>query len=377
MPQGLAGPGQNLPSPQALYPASLYNAPFQPATNRITLPPGEALPIPPNPYGGGWLVSSGSYGIRQYFNPVTLTWDGFSTALATDAPLRTPSDGFNYRIANLTGCPVAAIVTSQGSVTYAQATTSVVAAAGGSTWQAIVGGAINTTVTSVTSIVAGGGYTIAPLVFIPTPPPPGVAATAVASISSNSVSTVTMINQGAGYTSAPPMLLLPSPFDPNYLAGTVTQSSITTLTLTGTGVVTGVLCTNNGTQQGATMPSLTITGAGSGALATVVPMWTVASNSIAAIGAGYASGNNGVLSFGGIPTAVPFWKNPQSELTNPIPRAFTGYATLTGTTITTIVAVDSGLFFGTPSVLAFGGTTLASIVPTVGGTNTTVLMQPT
>src|SRR5215469_4805740 len=158
MAQGLSGPGQNLPSPQALYPASLYNAPYTAATNRVTLGPGQAWAIPPNPYGGGMVVSSGPYGVLEWFNPVQLTWDGLNPAL--EPTRRVASDGFNFRVANMTGCPVAAIVTNSGTATYAQGTTSVTASAGGSTWQAIVGGLVNTTVASVTSVVAGGGYTI-------------------------------------------------------------------------------------------------------------------------------------------------------------------------------------------------------------------------
>jgi hypothetical protein len=373
MAQGLAGPGQNLPPPQALYPSYLANVTFQPATNAVTLSPGQALPVPANPTGGT-MVNAGSYGFLQWFNPVTLSWEGFNTGLVGSR--RATSDGFNYRVANMTGCPVAAIVTNSGTATYVEATTSVTPSTGGSTWNAIVGGLVNTTVASVTSIVAGGGYTIAPLCFIPSPPPPGYAATAVASISSNSVSTITMVNQGAGYPSAPPLLMLPSPYDPNFIAGSVTYSSVTSLALTGAGLLSGVICINSGTAV-ATMPSLAITGAGSGAVATVVPVFSIASTSIAAIGAGFAAGQNGVQSFGGIPTATATWRNPLGELTAPIPRAAQGTATLTGTTITSIVPVDSGLFFGTPTVMVLGGTTLASIVPTMGGVNTTVYIQPT
>ena len=375
MAQGLGGQGLNLPAPQALYPSYLGNTPYQPATNIVTLGPGQSMPIPPSPTGG-MIVNTGPYGFRQWFNPVTLTWDGFNTGLT--GSLRTPSDGVNFRVANMTSCPVAAIVTNSGTATYVQSTTSVTAASGGSTWQAIVGGVINTTTSSVTSIVAGGGYSIAPICFIPSPPPPGVPATAVASISSNSVSTITMVNQGAGYPSAPPLLMLPVPFDPNFIAGSVTYSSVTSLGLTGTGLLGAVLCTGNGTPVAA-MPSLAVTGAGSGALATVVPVWSIASTSIAAAGGGYVAGQSAIQSFGGVPTATPAWRNPAAEMSSPIPRAATGTTTLTGTTITSVVPIDSGLFFGTPTVLVLGSiaTTLASIVPTLGGVNTTVHIQPT
>lgn len=374
MPVVINGPGNPLPPPQALYPAILYNAPYVAPTNRITLTPGDAIQIPASPQSG-YVVSVGAYGVRQYLDPVTLAWQGFSSVLTQNS--QTPSDGFNYRVANLTACPITAIVTNKGSGTYVQSTTSITAAAGGSTWQAIIGGVVNSTVASVTSVVAGGGYTIAPICFIPSPPPPGVSATAAASISSNSVSTVTLTNQGAGYPSAPPLLMLPSVYDPNYVAGSITFSSVSTLSLTGAGLLGAVICTGNGTQQGGSMPSLTVTGAGSSAAATVVPYWTIASNSIAAAGAGYAAGNNALLATGGIPTAAAAWTNPTHELTAPIPRQAQGYATLTGTTITTIVMVDSGIYYGTPYVLAVGGTTLASIVPTMGGANTVVTMQPT
>ena len=58
------------------------------------------------------------------------------------------SDGQNYRLANLTGCPVGALMTNVGSG-YTSAPT-VAASAGSSAWTAVVGGAINSTVTVTT-----------------------------------------------------------------------------------------------------------------------------------------------------------------------------------------------------------------------------------
>src|SRR5208337_86148 len=96
MPVPLAGPGQGLPFPQNLYPSELLNAPYDPSSNRQALAPGNSIVLP-------------------------------------------AGDGYISRIANLTGCPVSASVTSYGSA-YVQSTTSITVAGGTSTWLPIVGG---------------------------------------------------------------------------------------------------------------------------------------------------------------------------------------------------------------------------------------------
>ena len=119
-------------------------------------------------------------------------------------------DGFTRRVANLTGCPVAAVVTTAGT-TYTKSGTTITAAAGNSTWQPIIGGLLTLTTVSV----AGSGYKVPPLCIIPAPAPgTGVQATAVAAISSGTVSTITVTNQGAGYPSGLTVTLLPNPTDP-------------------------------------------------------------------------------------------------------------------------------------------------------------------
>lgn len=377
MSQGLAGPGQLLPPPQVPYPGNLFNAPLVAGTNTITLAPGQALPIPPSPQGG-WVVQPGGLAVVQYYDPVTLTWRGFNTSRGN--PVRVASDGFNVRVANMTSCPVAAIVTTLGTAgSYAQSNTSVTPSAGNSQWQAIVGGAINPTITSTFgSATSGVGYGIAPLVFIPAPPPPGVPASAIAYLSTSSVASIGVINQGAGYPSAPPLMFLPSPYDPNYLNGTYTTAAVATVALEYAGRLTAVLCTNSGVPL-ATMPSLAISGGGASAAATVVPMWTVSSTSISP-GGGYVAGN-GVFGAGGGAAGTAVMTNPATELTAAIPRQFNGVAGPTGT-LASIAGTDTGLYFGTPFLLilsqsATAPTTLASITATMGGGNDTVIFQPT
>ena len=371
--QGLSGPGQNLPPPQPMYPAQLTNAPNIPATNTITLAPGQALPIPPSPTGG-WVVRPGAFVVIQFFDPVTLTWRGFNTSRGD--PMRLASDGFNYRVANMTGCPVSAIVTTLGTAgSYFQSNTSVAPGVGNSTWQAIVGGAINPTITSTFNSATGGvGYGVAPLVFIPSPPPPGVAASAIAYLSTSSVVSIGVTNQGAGYPVAPPLLFLPNPTDPNYLSGTYTTPAVATVGLEYAGRLTAVLCTNNGVPV-STMPSLAISGSGASAAATVVPMWTVASTTLTAGGGNLTSGV--VISGGGTAAGTPVMTNPATELNTAIPRQFVGLAGPTGT-LASIAATDSGLFFGTPTLVLAGtlATTVTSITPTMGSTPDTVIFQP-
>lgn len=363
----LSGAGLNLPLP-VLYPANIVtNAGPFPNTNEVTLAPGQQLPVP----RGRFWIELGGYSVLQFFDPVTLTWRALSSARTS--PVLVDSDGNNFRVANLTGCAVGAVVTTAGT-NYVQASTTVTPSAGNSTWQAIVGGRINVTV-SITA--SGAGYGVAPLVFFPPPPAPGVQATGIAVISSGTVSSITVINQGAGYATAPVPVIVPNPADPNLASGSITSQATATTTLVGAGTLSAVLCTDPGVSF-STVPSLTIAGAGTSAAATIVPMWTVTGTSIASAGAGYST-NAVITTVGGVPSATPANTNPDIELTAYIPRpAQIGVAAVSGGTITTIGTIyDGGLFCGTPTSVIAGGapTTSATIALTLGSTNATVKMQ--
>ena len=183
----LGGPGLGLPFPQALYPNNLAGIGPNAATNEITLAAGQALAIPP----GTFIVTPGRYTLLQYLDPVTSVWLPYRSALIQ--PVQIKSDGQNYRLANLTGCPIGGYVTAAGSG-YAQATTTITSSAGGSLWQPVIGGALNT---SISIVAAGAGYTVPPMILIPAPPSPGIQATAYATITSGTVSAVTVTNQPA------------------------------------------------------------------------------------------------------------------------------------------------------------------------------------
>lgn len=371
MPGYLSGPGQLLPLP-VLYPANLLPAgELFPATggNGFSLAAGEAVPVP----RGRFWVNLGAYAVLQFFDPITTTWRSLSSS--RNDPQLVESDGFNFRIANLTGCPVAGLVTNGGS-SYVAGGVTVTASAGGSLWAGVVGGRVSTTV-SITA--AGAGYGVAPLVFFPPPPAPGVVATGVAVISSGTVSSITVVNQGAGYTTAPVPQILPNPADPNFIAGSITSNAAATTTLVGAGTLSAVLCTNSGAPF-TVVPSLTIAGAGGSGAATIVPMWTITSVSITSGGVGYTTAGK-ITTIGGVPSATAAFVNPATELTGYIPRpAEIGIAAVSATagTITTIGTVfDGGLFAGTPTAFVVGGaaTTPATIAVTLGSANAGVIMQ--
>jgi hypothetical protein len=262
----IAGPGQGLPPPQALYPNLLFTTPFTAPTNEVELQAGQALLIP----SGTWIVqSTGAVSAVEWLNPVTQQWTPLTT-VGEPIGLTIRSDGYNFRIANLSGVATGATVGTPGSG-YVQNSTTVVPSAGNSQWSAVVGGSLG----AATITAPGSGYTIAPIVFVPSPPPPGIAAVGRATLTAGAVTGITWDVAGAGYPYPPQVLLIPSPNDP---ALESIQPAKATVVLGGAGTVTAVLLNNFGSPQ-ATEPTLTISGIGTGAAATLLPAtWVAAAN---------------------------------------------------------------------------------------------------
>ena len=379
------GPGANLPIPTNLFPFqpgqsyapnTQQGQAFNQGTNTISLAAGQTMVIP----AGDWMVEVGSVGLLQYYDPVMLIWRGFSSA--RQQAVRITSDGFNFRLANLTGCPIAGVVTGAGG-SYAQSTATITPSTGGSTWQAIVGGAVNISGTFSTVIAAGGNYGLPPIVVVSAPPAPGVPATAIAVLASSSVASIMWTNQGAGYTSTPTLTLITDPSDPNF--GSITVASISAIGLYGAGSITAALCTNPGLSLGSA-PTVSLSG-GSGTNGTVAVVWmnTLTLATVSGAGTGYSTDNE-VVTVGGRPTAAPIWTNPRSELTGFIPRPYTALAASSSGTISSISATyDTGLFATTaasPSILIISpassssiGAALGTIAGTFGGTTETVTLQ--
>jgi hypothetical protein len=356
MPGPLSGPGLGLQIPQYLYPTELQNAPYDTATNKIALAPGDQIPVP----AGNWYITLGFYLVLQYLDPVTGTWAMGSSASYGRSMVYVKSDGFNVRIANLTGCPAGAAIVAQGS-NYVQATTTVtVTGGGGSLWQPIVGGALG--FSSVVTANAGAGYGVPPIVFIPAPPPAsnnangvgGVQASGYVGISGGTVSGFTFTNVGAGYQTAPIPVLLPNPTDPNINTG-ITAGTLSFTLVTGGGL-TAVLCTNNGAAlSNPNNFTLTVSGAGTAASLTGFAMQTVTVGSVTT-GAGLGYGTVAALltTVGGVP--------PTGTVTNP---EFNRIAWLPRPAQIGIAVTGAGSVAPQAGTIYDGGLFLTNAVPTV------------
>jgi hypothetical protein len=398
MPPVLSGPGLGLQLPQNLYPSELASAPYDFSNARQTLAPGACIQIP----AGDWYISLGMYLVLQYLDPVTNSWYTAASGGWECGVMHITSDGFNARISNLTGCVVAASITNAGSG-YAQATTTItvtsLALQGNSapSFLPIVGGAL---VASGGTLAANGaGYGVNPLVFIPAPPPSsnnpngvgGIPANGYPVVATGTLAGFTFTNQGAGYPSAPPIVILPSPFDPNLLAGSSITLASLVVTLTASGSITGVIVTNNGSPlANASLANITLTvgGAGSAASLTAVVMQTVASATVTGAGVGYSSTTfAGITSVGGVPPAGAITASSDSFGLSWKPRPLQAGIQVAGTATTTLTAgqaatiFDGGLFEGAPSavLLPLSGTapsTLATVALVMGSRPDIAILQP-
>ena len=104
---------------------------------------GNNLLIP----AGSWIVEGGDATTIQWLDPVERQWSNLLRSPAIPKDRRRHwghtirSDGFNYRIANISAVALGAEVTN-GGADYTQFTTHVVASEGNSRWHPIVGGRV-------------------------------------------------------------------------------------------------------------------------------------------------------------------------------------------------------------------------------------------
>lgn len=382
----LSGPGLGLPLPQALYPTAVSGSVVDAGTNRIALAPGEVYPIP----AGDFYISLGDYLVIQYNDPVTGVWVFANGGAFTRGLQFVKSDGFNYRIANLTGCLVGALVTAYGTG-WVQASTSIVVTGSTATFKAIVGGQLTASVAS-----AGAGYGLPPLVLIPAPPNAnnnpngvgGIPASAYAVITSGTVTTISFTNPGAGYPVAPgrgggttalgTVVLVPNPADPNINTG-ITNATIT-FSLTGSGSITGALATFNGAPlaDGA-MANVTLAVSGAGSSATVVPQVLQTVKTFSVSGAGDRAAV-AVATVGGGASAGTIVNSPEYLGLGFIPRPASGTLATTSANFTG-TPVDGGLFMATPTAyvvpaVAAAAYTLPTIAFVMGSRPDIAIVQP-
>lgn len=372
----------------------------------IVLPSGASYNLPP----GDFAVTPGSQTNLQWFDPNLLGWRGLQAPGGTFDYIS--SDGCNYRLVNLSGVCVGALVTNPGSGGtngIGPAATGVTIAfgapaAGGTfataTGYAIVGGSVQ----APTITQGGSGFIQPPLILIDAPPVGGVQATAYATVSSAGIVTgITMQNVGAGYASSPNFYVFPqnpvysgSPiaglaanaFPPpglvyptNLPAGSLYQPNIslsgcqlTSNPLTGSGTLTGIgiLDFGNG-YTGTTIPSVTIVGCGAAA-ATAVMSFCLTSVTLGAGGTGYGAGTT--------PLFVTTLGLVTQSLNNAIlvPREGRGVTVVGGGAVSSFVIEDNG--FGlqkVPSIAVINTVALATGQATgtavVGGIVDTSILQ--
>jgi hypothetical protein len=344
----------------------------------LTLQPNGAYNLP----AGQWSVNAGPYTFLQQFDPVSLVWLPVGTVPGARHAL-VSSDGTNYRLANLTGTAVGALVTNGGTgytngiyPVSAQlgtfAAPSVTMSAGGARPTIIVGGAVATSV----AITAGGSaYTLPPTLTFSQPPPGGVQATAVCTLSGGAINAVTVTNQGAGYITAPTITITRHPFDTTGIGGTLTAA------LTGSGSVTALTFPENGTGGLTTVPTITFAPASTTAATAIVCFSVTAfSSQTSQTGFGTTVPNMG-LTIGAAPTTAASTANPRINTGLFVPRlAHTGLGQVTTGTLTPIV--DGGLHMSVPlaqlyvSNIAGYTSATANVAPTMGGVTDTSFVIP-
>lgn len=351
-------------------------------TNEVKLLAGEIYVIPP----GSYQVYPGPYSFLQFKDPVSTLWRTVKQQ-TPNGPYHIQSDGANYRLANISGCPVGAVVTNAGSG-YTSAPT-VTVSSGASKWTAIVGGLINPTVTLPSA--KGVNYTYPPIVFMDAPPTGGIPATATAAVSAGAITAVTVRDQGAGYVASPRMYFMTDPRDPN---NPVTNPGVSTgvtpigtlsydfpgaqvgyvdgiATITGSGTIAAVVCTDPGGALTA-LPTLAFSGGGgSSAAATVVMNWTITGYTIGGGGVGVGTAAI-VVTVGGLTAATPTNTNPEIEQGLTQIRLANLGSQISGGVITSAGAViDAGLGYqAIPTLIALGNgvlTTAVTLTATVGG----------
>jgi hypothetical protein len=340
-------------------------------SNEVTLQAGEVLLIP----SGTFLVTPGKYSFIQYLDPISTRWITYDTITAKT--IQVISDGGNFRLANLTGTPIGANITNAGSgytngVGTVATGLTITPSAGSSTWVPVVGGAVNT---SVTSAAAGANYTYPPHVIIDAPPTGGLQATGYCTLSGTGVTSVTITNQGAGYSSAPAITFLS-----DFRDSTGSGASYTTA-LTGSGTLTALYPSNNGTALTAA-PTFTFSPASTTA-ATAVMNFSVTGYTVSAAGTTYTApvlvGSSTELVGGTSILTNPAYT---TGLTLPRPARIVAALNTTTVTVTGSTVVDGGLGIQTiPATTIItaaypASANSASLVLTVGGNTDTCFIQP-
>lgn len=308
----------------------------------VCLQSGEIYVVPP----GEYLVIPGQQTVLETFDPVAGSWR--ATQCYQGQVEQISSDGWNYRLVNLSGVVVGGNITNAGSggvngigPNQTGSTVSFGApASGGATTTAQGYAVVGGSVPAPTVTQGGSGFLVPPLVCCDPPPNGGVQATFTSTISSAGVLTgVTQVNAGAGYISMPQFYIIPqfqfyanqqrfpldatANFNPtgsmwapgtihpnNVWNGSPYQANIVSASgalltpaaaLTGSGTLTAIVMTYYGAlYTGSTLPSITLGGTSLGAAAaTAIMSYALIGGPITgASGTGYVVGAPAITTLG-------------------------------------------------------------------------------
>ena len=371
----------------------------------IQLPSGGIWYFP----AGQYLATTGAVSAVQWFDPILQGWRSWGEPTVTSQYIS--CDGYNYRLLNASGIVAGAAITAAG----AGGTNGIGSVATGVSlaFTAPVSGQANQTATGYpivggsvaapTIVQAGSGFLSPPLIVIDPPPPGGIQATAVATLNAaGGISAIAMVNVGAGYAASPNFWIIPqygtyaggpsgsfaAPLGPppglvfpaNAVPGNQnigsTGAQLTSVALTGSGALTGIVVVDPGNlYDGTHIPTVSIGGTVVGATATAIMSMSLTSVTLGTGGAGYGAG------------AVPLFETSlgvvaaQNDNNVFIPRRASGIATVAGGAVTGFTIEDSGAGFQKVPVLSVVNTSalasgLATGTAVVGGVNDVSIVQP-
>lgn len=414
--------------------ALLPNLPVAlPGGGTFTLPAGQGIVgqfggvVAPalgtnNPLSGQYLLQLGLLSVLQMLDPGLNYWRNVNVlplGLATIS-----SDGTNFRVANTTGCPVAALITAAGAagtngfygfnnsgqaiviqngiIAVGNAIFTITPNIGGSQWNAIVGGAVNTTMSFAGTVFNGnlgvnnafgaaaggvvasaGSNYLKPPIIVFSPPPnqgqqPYILPTATCTIAAGAINAITVVQQGAGLLGLPGIAIVPQPGDTTG-GGAVIGWLTANATNVGTGTLLAMWPMFYGTPQtvvvtfafgGSSNPAPTVT---------AIMNFTVTSVTNTTPGAGYTAAYG--LWQGGVVAGAAANTNPAYDKGIGLP-VFPPIVVAAATGVTTLAGPFGGVNIQAVPTLAYGtqlaaGTvaTVAVQTPVVGGANDTSLIQ--
>lgn len=341
----------------------------------IALGSGQLYKIP----SGQYMVMLGPYTFLQFFDGYSQIWRNLQCS-TQGSTFPITSDGTNFRLANLTGGMVGAVVTNGGSGytngiyaagtgTGTAASPSVIVSAGGgsvvATCNMVIGGSISTTAVIGT---AGKNYTRPPVLLVSPPPAGGVQATMYTTLVAGVPAVPTVSNAGAGYTTAPTVTVVNSPDDTTGVNLVIT----TTLDATQSGKLVALTMANNGAGM-TSVPTFTFSPNPATVAATAIMCFTITAGAAQTNATHMATGNIG-WSIGGLTAGSNTTTNPAITTGVFVPRP--GYTAFNTTSTGGITFIDGGLHQIIPTGIAYSvlsdGTISAAataVAQTVGGAN--------